>query len=226
MKIQIEALLNKDENCTQDDLFNSICDGHIKGIENAIRAGVKLNEQNDLGNYPLQEAIRCHNIEVIELILNSSCQIEFYGEFDRINIIDWALEYVEDLDLDLEVIKLLFEYYEGNLNYRDDYGCTFLMKACANGRYDIVEYLLEHGCEVNLLDNNLDNCLSYATYKHLPQQVYKPQPDEKLIKLLLKHKCRIVKNLMNVSPTDICSEQSMLFPIYNILKNEENKHIE
>ena len=53
-------------------------------------------------------------------------------------------------DVDIAVYLVINGFYP---NWLDENGATILHVACANGRADVIQTLLEHGCDKNIVDN-------------------------------------------------------------------------
>lgn len=74
----------------------------------------------------------------------------------------------------LQDVLLLFKNHpEMDINARDLNGATALMYAAANGKLDIVEYLVRHDARINVSDNYGDTPFSWASvWEKLPVMAY------------------------------------------------------
>lgn len=98
--------------------------------------------------------------------------------------------YIKDIDAlvtaalcgDYDVVTSLVEA-GADINARDELGRTALMVAVDETYSGIVKYLLEHGAEPNVLDNDGDSPLDVAKYSSL----FRVHGDTEIVDLLVAH---------------------------------------
>lgn len=105
----------------------------------------------------------------------------------------------------LKCLKLLLSFGNININSKDVTGMTALMFACSNGRLKLVEYLIDYGADIEMIDNQFgETALFFAVrFNHvnvvkflLSRGANKDATDKKHQTI-----CRIVENkyLINIS---------------------------
>ncbi len=107
-------------------------------IEKLLRHGASVNYK-DLNNVnPLQLALEKGQADVILLLLENGATagISLAAEMGTIEVVQ----------------KLIETMIEDDINKKDDKGETALHKACAKNKLDIVQYLIENGALVNIVN--------------------------------------------------------------------------
>ena len=73
---------------------------------------------------------------------------------------------------DLEIVKYLLEN-GADINAKDNYGTTALMKASSNGQLEIVQFLIENGADINIKNNEGKTALDVAATKEIKKVLRK-----------------------------------------------------
>lgn len=93
------------------------------------------------------------SLDVVKYLLeNGADPLISYDCFNVIMCICKCNNISNETDL-LDCLKLLGDFDTIDINARDRSGYSALMYACSNGRLKIVEYLVDHGADIELKDN-------------------------------------------------------------------------
>jgi len=100
-------------------------------------------------------AIEENRIEEVRQFMENGVNLDFKDRFGT------PLLHFATNDEDAAVIKLLVENGV-DINACDAYGTTKLMQVCASGNLELAEYLLKHGADPTLQDEDGDSAREYA----------------------------------------------------------------
>ena len=127
-------------------------------IKLLINRGIDVNAQNTNGTTALHLTCENSNYEVAQKLVENHACVKILDDDNNT-----ALHYMsKSWKNNQNIVRLLIG--EGlDINSRNIHGTTALQVACRNCNYHIAEYLLSCDASVNLLDNNYNNALHYAS---------------------------------------------------------------
>ena len=127
--------------------------GHLEIVKYLISKGADVNAKNDDGWTALMYASLRGHLEIVKYLISKGADINAKNDNGLT-----ALMAASGDKGKLEIIKALVEGKGGllsvfskgaDVNAQDDNGETALMRACANGKLEIVKYLISKGADVN-----------------------------------------------------------------------------
>ncbi|MFN7948988.1 MAG: ankyrin repeat domain-containing protein [Blastocatellia bacterium] len=146
----------------------------IANDEEQIRLLIKhedINVRDDLGWTPLLYAVRYNFLGISTILLEAGNADAGRSSSDGISPLILAAQFCE-----LEMIRLLVEH-GADLNGRDKSGNTCLMVAAANGRGEIVDYLIGRGANVRI-----KNYLGQTALMNAWDEIGKAEMSQRLLK--------------------------------------------
>ena len=151
--------------------------GNIDQVRLIIIGGIKFTESNS----PLGLAAELGHLEIVRLLTDSGCKVEWGGHVEASPL------YLAAYEGHLEIVEFLIER-KAKLDYKDDEGCTPLISAAAMGHFDVVKSLVNAGAKINIIGEHGDFALDSAlTNRH--EDIYEyllPLTSPKLVKKLEK----------------------------------------
>jgi uncharacterized protein len=156
-------------------ILSAIESNDIEQVKDIISNGIKFTKQNS----PLGLAASLGNIEIVRVLVETGCKVEWGGELEPSPLCLAAYEGKT------EVVKFLIEK-QAKLDSKDEDGFTPLMIAAAMGHLEIVKLLVEVGAKINVESEQGDFALlSAATNGHHEIHEYLlPLTSPKLIRRL------------------------------------------
>jgi ankyrin repeat protein len=130
------------------DLIKAIEINDIERVKKIVSNGIDYNEQNS----PLGLAAEIGNCEVVRILVESGCKVEWGGAMQETPL------YLATYEGHAEVSKFLISKH-AKINAKGEDGSTALMNASSLGYFDIVVMLVEAGAKVNILSNDGDFAL-------------------------------------------------------------------
>ena len=126
-----------------------------------INAGADVNAQDNMKNSPFLYAGAEGNIEIVKLALNNGANFKIYNRYGGTALIPAAEKG------HLDIVKLLVNWPNFPKNHINNLGWTALLEAVilSDGgkvHVEILEALLNGGCDVNIADKNGDTSLDHA----------------------------------------------------------------
>ncbi|EAR89739.2 ankyrin domain protein (macronuclear) [Tetrahymena thermophila SB210] len=107
----------------------------------------KVNVQDyeeDTGNNPLHLTVKANRYDMVDYLLTKYESLEKEDKnFDGDTALMLAVLYS-----DLKMVRLLVEKGNVDINCKESEGFTPFMAACANGKLEIVEYLMNRNCKI------------------------------------------------------------------------------
>ncbi len=82
----------------------------------------------------------------------------------------------------LNTVKFLYQFIT-NINIQNKFGVTPLMKAIENNSSDVVEFLLQNGASINIVDNNDNGVIHYLNKIRVNSSLKEYEAKLKLIEL-------------------------------------------
>jgi uncharacterized protein len=133
------------------NILNAIESNDVAQVVHVIKSNIKFTKQNS----PLGLASSLGNIEIVQILVDAGCKVEWGGALES-SPLCLAAEAGSS-----EVVKFLIER-KANLNSKDENGFTPLMIAAALGNLEIVKLLVEANAKVNIKSEHGDFALMSA----------------------------------------------------------------
>ncbi|XP_064624933.1 poly [ADP-ribose] polymerase tankyrase-2-like [Lineus longissimus] len=167
---KIEYFESDSRDCHGNSMLHMAClRGQVELIQLLIACGAKMECRNMVNNTPFIAACLSMNAKTVELIVNLGCKvrerynIKEHGEFGSCAVF---LAAVRSGDRNREVVELLIRYGV-NTDIRDHRGKTPLHIACEFGFNRIAKTLVEHGCDLNAIEEIMKRSpLHFACISH------------------------------------------------------------
>jgi ankyrin repeat protein len=155
------------------NIATAIESNNIEQVRDVINSGFKFTASNS----PLGLAAKLGHLEIVKLLLDSGCKVEWGGHVEPSPLYHAAFKG------HIEVVKFLIER-KANLDYKDEEGWTPLMTASAMGFIEVVKLLVDAGAKINIVSEHGDFALlSAATNGHTEiYQYLLPLSSSKLVK--------------------------------------------
>lgn len=141
----------------QNKFLSSVQLNIIDGIESFIKEGADVDKTDRDGNTPLQIAVQNGYLRIIEILIENGADVEKDLS---------ATPLMKAVDHEnIEAIKILIEKGKANINGRDLYGKTALMRAIDlhNPKIEAIQTLIECGADINITDSYKNTPLLKAT---------------------------------------------------------------
>lgn len=132
-----------------------------------IKNGCDMNMRDNAGRTPLMKAAAHGELEVVQSLLDEGCDINVQDEKQE-------AMHIADFNFRRYRAKLEPRWQKG---YRPCGGHTALMYAVILNEVEIVELLLEKGCDVDLRNNDGHTAIDLARQLH----------EDEIVKLLEEH---------------------------------------
>ncbi len=148
-------------------------------VDFLIKNGADVNAISKDGRTPLMWAAD-NSFKATRLLLDAGANVNAFAEQDGMNAVIQATFGILSKKITTNVIDLLLKNgadIDGSLSGKDVSGWTALLFASVNNDYDLVNYLLDHGADVNHTSDEGQTALSLA----------KQQKNKKIINLLHEH---------------------------------------
>ncbi|GBM77457.1 Ankyrin-3 [Araneus ventricosus] len=137
-------------------LLLAVTNGDYEMIEILIKAGANITQPDAEGYSPIESAIKCESLDIMETLLkHSKIDINLKGLEGR------TLLHHAAVSGSLEIVKRLVEKGAA-INGRDSAGAKPIHVAAREGHQDIVEYFLTEGLDIDDRGENGCSLLHYA----------------------------------------------------------------
>lgn len=124
-------------------------------------------------------------------------------------------EEISKQNIDIAFVKELIKS-GANVNTKNNDGCSLLHFAAMWGNYDLTDYLLQHGADVNVQDANKRTALHYAILNN--SAILYNQSE--VVERLLKANARIfIKDRSNDTPWSLANQKNSNDQIRNLIKS-------
>ncbi len=133
------------------NISRAIESNDIDRVKAEIAKGIKFTKVNS----PLGLAASIGNLEIVKLLLDAGCKVEWGGALEPSPL------FLAVHAGNSEVVKLLIEQ-EAKLNYKDEDGFTPLITAAAIGNFAVVKLLVTAGAKINIESEHGDFALLNA----------------------------------------------------------------
>ncbi|ARF11286.1 ankyrin repeat protein [Klosneuvirus KNV1] len=171
----INYLLDKDVNINckgpygWSPLIHALHSNNLELVNFLINSGANIHERT----------LQCtYDIDILTYLLNLGADPNQMSDGDCPVLFDWLFcAMSDDIDIKIEIPKLfeligLFIQYGGNINIKsNETGETCLFQVCQYNHCEICKFLLDHGADPNIQDNDgntpLMCCRSYEMCKLL-----------------------------------------------------------
>ncbi|XP_067653771.1 inversin-like [Haliotis asinina] len=138
------------------DLYDASSRGDLERVKRILAQGdVDINYRRDSWT-PVMWAAWSGRRDVVEFLVDRGADVSLvdgYGD----NVLHFACR-----GGDLETVKLILSMNVVDINSRGRYSMTPVMRAAWSGRRDVVEFLVDRGADVSLVDRGGDNVLHFA----------------------------------------------------------------
>ena len=159
-------------------------------IEYLIKNGANVNHRNLFGSTPLHFAGRNRHAESARLLINHGARLNVRDNRGQTPVHAVCTPRINNTTLTSDVLRLYLEADNEVINVRDFEGRTALRLLCqeyfhpknVDELFNLVDYLLEKGADVNVKDNEGQGLLKGQSFKYLSME-----RKTKLISILTKH---------------------------------------
>ena len=137
------------------ELFNKRRTVSIELLKRIIQGRADVHFQDENGNNPLKIALRKYvpqenGVDIIRNLLDAKADPYFIdGQANGATPLSWVFESGLKKVMKIEVADILFEY-RIDINARDESGRTAIFRAIARDDLDLVDWLIDHGANLNL----------------------------------------------------------------------------
>ncbi|KAE9542968.1 hypothetical protein AGLY_002879 [Aphis glycines] len=145
-------------------LKNACATNNVSEITRALNSEtVNTNSYLNDGWTPLMHAAFNGSFDAVRYLLeNGADPLIMYDCHNVIMCVCNCSRFSDELDL-LNCLKLLVNFSSIDINSKDRLGSTALMYACSNGWLKLVEFLVDHGADIELKDHQSgETALFYA----------------------------------------------------------------
>ena len=118
-----------------------------------LQSGINIDYKDDNGNTFLNICINKNKFNSVKWLLDNQCNPNIANNDNQIAV-EIAIK-----SGNTSISKLLLDNNKVNCNYQNKEGRTLLHEAVINGKVDIVNDLIDHNADVNILDKNKRNIL-------------------------------------------------------------------
>ena len=155
---------NADVDCTilrgSTPLSAAASDGRLDIVSCLVEHGADVNTRDDVGSTPLMATRYNGQMNVVIYLVEHGANIHLQDKNG-----DTCLHCAAERGHVEVVSKLLAVGAKENQDYvnaPNHSECTPLMATCYNGHMNVATYLVEHGADIHLQDEDGDTCLHYA----------------------------------------------------------------
>lgn len=117
--------------------------------------GIQVNCQDDAGTTPLMCAVSAGRIDNVVLLLDAGADVNLENE-NKETVLHMTRNHTDILRLFVDQIA--------DINKKNDYGLTALMKAASLGCLDSITVLLDHGADMYACDMEGNTAAHYAAF--------------------------------------------------------------
>jgi ankyrin repeat protein len=122
-------------------LFKAVSEGNKESVTKLLDKGIDVNCRDIEGNTPLIIATRVKNIDLVEILLEKGANFNLANN-DKLSAMWYAIGQGS-----LDIVKIFHSYGEAlnqNIN-----GLSYFYLALHRGHFDIADYLIENGANIN-----------------------------------------------------------------------------
>ena len=142
--------------------------GHVEVVSKLLAVGAKenqdyVNARNNSGTSPLMETCSNGHMNVATYLVEHGASIHLQDEDG-----DTCLHYAArggHVDVVSQLLAVGAKENQDYVNARNNCGSTPLMITCSNGHMNVATYLVKHGANIHLQDEDGDTCLHLAAEK-------------------------------------------------------------
>ncbi|OON97311.1 MAG: hypothetical protein ATN36_03790 [Epulopiscium sp. Nele67-Bin005] len=185
-----EDTVNNKQKYNSDMLVTAVMNGNFDSVKYLVESGANVNSKNSEGFTALMTAVMNGNFEIVQYLVENGGTIQINPNDKRTDVFEIAkslnhndiLEYLSGFEIAKHAyvddytanqliqtavrreFKTLKETISNiNPNIKNDEGETVLMTVAKYGPEDIVDYLINIGCDVNIKNNVGYTALMYAS---------------------------------------------------------------
>ncbi|XP_025198184.1 ankyrin repeat, SAM and basic leucine zipper domain-containing protein 1-like [Melanaphis sacchari] len=203
----------------ESTLINACVTNNLSEITRALNSGtVNVNSYLNNSWTALMNAAFNGSLDAVKFLLqNGADPLIDYDSHNVIMCLCNCIRVSDELDL-LNCVKLLVNFDEIDINSKDRTGLTALMYACSNGWLKLVEFLVNHGADMELRNYQFgETALFFAVrYNHVHIVKY----------LLSKGADKDVTNKKRQTVYEIAKNKNMVAILKLLNKDYENEQLE
>jgi len=132
-------------------LHNSIFEEKPEMVEFFLQKGINVNLKNKNGKTPLIEAAYIKNIDIVKMLCRAGANINIQ-DINGKTPLQHAVH-----EKNVKMIKFLLEEERADINIKDKFGNRVLFYTIENKKIeynrDIANYLIDHGADINEINN-------------------------------------------------------------------------
>ncbi|XP_067653127.1 ankyrin repeat domain-containing protein 29-like [Haliotis asinina] len=138
------------------DLYYASRDGDLETVKRILAEGdVDINYRGGSWTPVMEAAVNGHR-DVVEFLVSRGADVSLVNS-DGNNVLHFAC-----IDGDLETVKLIQSVNVVDVNSRGKYSRTAVIEAARHRHWDVVEFLVDRGADVSLVDGDGENLLHLA----------------------------------------------------------------
>ena len=142
--------------------------GHVEIVSKLLAVGAKenqdyVNARKNSGTTPLMTTCSNGHMNVVTYLVEHGANVHLQDK-DGDTCLHFAAERGH-VEIASKLLGLGAKGKHDYVNGSNNFGRTPLMKTCYNGHMNIATYLIEHGANIHLQDNDGCTCLHYAAEK-------------------------------------------------------------
>ncbi|XP_046329919.1 ankyrin repeat and KH domain-containing protein 1-like [Haliotis rufescens] len=143
----------------QENILHLACDGlNVEMVKYILTQNIvdDINSREWLGKTPLMNAAERENKEAFDLLVQKGANLTLVDNHDN-NILHFASK-----GGNLDIVEYILAQNIVDINSREKYGRTAVMKAASTGKRNVFHFLVTKGANLSSVDTNGDTILHFA----------------------------------------------------------------
>lgn len=198
------------ENENYKKLFTALKNSQYNEAEAILSQGANINHRNSKNENLLWRALELDNKEMFEWLLEKGCSLDDLNRYDE-SLILHAVQ-----NNNILFLNMILNISTKNINTVSVKGFSPLMLACSENKKEIIDVLINFGCDINAQNQYLNNALLIAISKS----------NFEIVELLINHNADInLSNSDGDTPLIISAKYRKLDSLLYLLENSSSENI-